>query len=159
MILPIVCQALVEISVFFLGDVIGITSPDWLGLVELLIFGIFLLNLFGLFGFRLRLLLILFDLFNLWLVLFCRLFFFFSLIIGHLLLFLLGHHQIDGVSDELRVLLHNLLDLLFLQKLGLVILKVENDSGSSGKVGDGIGIQSAHSEASSSSRLPLIMIV
>ena len=37
MILPIVCQALVEISVFFLGDVIGITSPDWLGLVELLI--------------------------------------------------------------------------------------------------------------------------
>ena len=37
MILPIVGQALVEISVFFMGDIIGITGPDWLGLVKLLI--------------------------------------------------------------------------------------------------------------------------
>jgi len=37
MLLPIVRKSLVEGSVFILGDVIGLSHPDWLGLVEDLI--------------------------------------------------------------------------------------------------------------------------
>ena len=34
---PVIGQGLVELAILFLGDVIGISSPDWLGLVQFLI--------------------------------------------------------------------------------------------------------------------------
>ena len=45
---PIVGQALVEGGVVFLGDVVGVASPDGLGLVKLLVGGLLLLDLLGL---------------------------------------------------------------------------------------------------------------
>lgn len=45
---PIVGQALVEGGVFLSGDVLGVTSPQRLGLVELLILSCLLLDLLGL---------------------------------------------------------------------------------------------------------------
>ena len=46
--LPVVGQALVEGGVLFLVDIVGVTSPDGLGLVELLVGGLGLLDLLGL---------------------------------------------------------------------------------------------------------------
>jgi hypothetical protein len=43
MLLPVVGERLVELSIFFLGDIVGVTSPDGLGLVQLFIFGVGLL--------------------------------------------------------------------------------------------------------------------
>ena len=44
MILPVVGEGLVELSVLVLRDVIGITSPQWLRLVQLLVLQVFLLD-------------------------------------------------------------------------------------------------------------------
>lgn len=66
MIFPVVGKALVEFGVFLVRDVIRISCPNWLGLVQLLIFRVFLLNL-------LRLLLILcIGLFLLFILLICK---------------------------------------------------------------------------------------
>ena len=40
-----------------------------------------------------------------------------------------SYEERDGVTDELRVLLHNLLDAAFLNVLDLVILQVQDDLG------------------------------
>jgi hypothetical protein len=37
MIFPVVGQALVEFAIFFLGNIIGVACPNWLGLVQFLI--------------------------------------------------------------------------------------------------------------------------
>ena len=62
---PIVRQALVEGSVLLLGDIAGVTSPDRLRLVELLVGDFLLLDLLGL----LLLVLIFVNLFDLGLLL------------------------------------------------------------------------------------------
>ena len=43
MLFPVVGQALVELAILFLADVIWIPCPDGLGLIKLFIFGVFLL--------------------------------------------------------------------------------------------------------------------
>ena len=43
MFFPIVGKGFVKFAIFFLRDIIGIASPDGLGLVKLFIFGVFLL--------------------------------------------------------------------------------------------------------------------
>jgi hypothetical protein len=48
MVFPVICQALVESTVFISCDVLRITSPNRLGLVELLVRGLLLLDLLGL---------------------------------------------------------------------------------------------------------------
>jgi hypothetical protein len=50
MVFPIVGQALVEGTVFLGSDVLRVTSPDGLGLVELLVLDGLLLDLLGLLG-------------------------------------------------------------------------------------------------------------
>ena len=65
MLFPVVGQALVERGVLLLGDIRGVTRPDWLGLVELLVLNGLLLDLLGL----LLLLLVLVDLLDLGLLL------------------------------------------------------------------------------------------
>jgi len=62
MVFPIVGQALVEGAILFCSDVRWVTSPDGFRLVELLLGGLYLLDLFG---FLLFLLLFVVDLLNL----------------------------------------------------------------------------------------------
>jgi hypothetical protein len=62
MVLPVVGQRLVERTVLLLGDIAGVASPDGLGLVELLVDNLLLLDLLGL---LLVLILVLIDLFDL----------------------------------------------------------------------------------------------
>ena len=64
---PIVRQALVECTILFLSNVVGVTRPDGLGLVQLLVGGLQLLNLLGL---LLLLLIFVLDLLDLGLILF-----------------------------------------------------------------------------------------
>ena len=45
MVFPVISQALVERTVLFWGDIIGITSPNWLCLVQLLVSSLLLLDL------------------------------------------------------------------------------------------------------------------
>lgn len=66
MVLPVVGQALVERTVLLNGDLGGVTSPDGLGLVELFIGGLGLLDLLGLL--LLGLVLLIIDLLDLGLV-------------------------------------------------------------------------------------------
>lgn len=47
---------------------------------------------------------------------------------SYLVPFLLDE-ELDGIANELRVLLHDLLHASFLQVLGLVLLQVEGDLG------------------------------
>lgn len=49
MVFPVVGQALIERTVLFGGDVRGVAGPDGFGLVELLVGGLGLLDLLGLF--------------------------------------------------------------------------------------------------------------
>jgi hypothetical protein len=75
MVLPVVGQALVERAILISRDIAGVASPDWLGLVEDVVLSRRLLDLFGL---LLLLLVLVFDLLNLWLIailLFLRLLF------------------------------------------------------------------------------------
>jgi hypothetical protein len=86
MVLPVVRQALVERAVFFGSDVVGIARPDGLGLVELLVRHLFLLDLLRLL-FLWLVLLVLYLLDLRLLVIFVRLLllFFLSIILDFLL--------------------------------------------------------------------------
>jgi hypothetical protein len=81
MVFPIVGQALVEGAVLFWSDVRWVTSPDGFRLVELLVGGLLLLDLFG---FLLFLVLFIVDFLNLGLLFFI---FFFLLLFLLLLVF------------------------------------------------------------------------
>ena len=41
---PVVCQGLVKLAVLLLRNVVRVASPDGLGLVQLLVFGVLLLR-------------------------------------------------------------------------------------------------------------------
>merc|ERR1719370_1130755 len=49
MILPVVGERLVELTVLLVGNIIRRSGPDWLGLIQLLVFAVLLLDLFLLF--------------------------------------------------------------------------------------------------------------
>ena len=126
MVLPVVGQRLVELSVLVLADIVGVASPDGLGLVQLLVDRVLLLD-------RLLLLLVLFlvsififtNIFNFGLLVLGSLVFlllFLGLIIAHLLVALLLNQKLDWVANELGVLLDYFLDLFLLQVVGLILL-------------------------------------
>merc|ERR1711988_1599313 len=135
--LPVIGEGLVELSILLAGNVVRRPCPDGLGLVKLLILSVFLLD-----GFLFLLVLVFLvglvirsNILNLRLVVLFLLISFLlllvSLIIADLLAPLLLDQESDGVSDELRVLLDNLLDLLLLEELSLVFLHMKNDLGTS----------------------------
>merc|ERR1711868_277669 len=153
--LPVIGKWLVELSILLAGNVVRRPCPDGLGLVELLILSVFLLD-----GFLFLLVLVFLvglvirsDILNLRLVI---LFLLISLIIADLLAPLLLDQESDGVSDELRVFLDNLLDLLLLEELSLVFLHMKNDLGTSAHW---LSSVSPDGERSSSGRLPDILLV
>merc|ERR1711976_215313 len=134
--LPVIGQRFVELSILISRDVIRRPGPDWLGLVQLFILRVLLLDglLFLLIFVFLVGILILSDILNLWFILLSLLSFLLlilSLIITDLLFSLLLDQESDGVTNELRVLLDNLLDLLLLEVLCLILLHVQDNLGSS----------------------------
>lgn len=99
-VLPVIGQALVELSIFLVGDVIRVPGPDGLGLVQLLLVNILLLDFFllllvfilGRVLFIIRAYILNFGLvlsFLLLLFLFLLFFFVFSLVVTDLLVTLL----------------------------------------------------------------------
>merc|ERR1712126_166236 len=165
MVFPVVGQALVKVSVFFLGNVVGVTGPDRLRLVQFLVFDVFGLDLFRLLLILLVLVIFVFVILHfldlgLFLLAFFLLFllrFFFRLFIFHFFLLLFGHGQLDGITDELRVLLHDLLYFLLFDVLGHVFLKMEDYLGPASKVGrfvDGLD-----SKGAAGRRFPFVPII
>jgi hypothetical protein len=153
-VLPVVGEGLVEGTVLLGGDVLWVAGPDWLLLVELLLLDLGLLDLLGLW---LLLLLIVIDLLDLGLLLVTLLLLGLSLLIWNLSLGLLEDVEVDWVGNELGVLLDDLLDLSLVQVVHLLILKVEDDLGTTtelltlGVLGEG--------EGSTSGGLPNVLLV
>ena len=73
------------------------------------------------------------------------------------LLNLLGDRQLNGVGDELGVLLDDLLDALLLEVLGLVLLEVEADLGTTAE--RGVGGIGGDGEGATGGRLPDVLLV
>jgi len=134
-VLPVVGDGLVESAILFGGDVIGLAHPDGLLLVELFPLVGHLLDLlgllflfFGFFGFI--------NLFDLWLI---TIFLLFAFLFGFLLLFGIGVSdflfgalltvELDRETDELGMLLDEVLKAALLEVLGLILLHVKNDLG------------------------------
>ena len=160
--LPVVCQTLVEGYILFRGDVLRVPRPDGLGLVELLVFDGCLLDLL--------LWLVVVDLLD-FSPLFATLFDLFVIVdllneqlaersqilhASHLLNFL-RDSQLDGVRDELGVLLDNTLDPLLLEVLKLIIFQVESDLCATSKW-KAVGIR-GNREGSSTGRFPGVLFV
>ena len=143
-VLPVVGERLVEGGVLLLGDVGGVASPDGLGLVQLLLLDLALLDGLGL---LLLLLLVLVDLLDLGLLLLILVLglLLLGLLVGDLGLGLLQDVEVDGVGDELGVLADDLLDAALVQVVGLLLLEVEDDLGTAtdlltlGVLGEGEG--------------------
>jgi len=126
-VLPVVGQALVELSLFFLGDVRRLALPNGLVLVDLLVLMVHFLDLLGLL--LVFLLALLLDLAFFVFVFFCLFLLLFVIIICDLLLLRLLAEELDGELDELRVLADDVLQLLLVKLLQLVVLHVQDHSG------------------------------
>ncbi len=155
-VLPVVGERLVEGSVLLLGDVLGVASPDGLLLVELLLLDLSLLDLLGL-GLLLLLLLLVIDLLDLGLLVVIDLLDLLGVLIGDLLLGLLLDVKVDGVRDELGVLLDDLLDLALVEVVGLLILQVEDDLGAAGDL-LAVGVRD-DSEGTTGAGLPDVLLI
>ena len=113
MVLPIVGQTLVEVGVFFLGNIFSLSHPDWLGLVKFLQFS------GNFFNFLFLLVVFLdFDVFLLILFLFIVRDFFFGCLLDL---------EIDWESDEFGVLLDQILQFSFFKEFNVVALDAEDD--------------------------------
>merc|ERR1712238_405164 len=128
-VLPIIGQALVERRVLLIRHVFRLAHPQGLVLVQLLPLVGYLLHLLRLllFGLLLFLLIDLFDLGLVAILLFILLLLLLVLRVGHLLLLGLLNVQLNWETDELGVLLHQILHAAPLQKLRLVFLQIAND--------------------------------
>lgn len=177
-VLPVVGERLVEGGILLLSDVLGVASPDGLLLaekrkkrkvrkkhlhnlvgkagilLELLLLSLDLLDLLGL-GLLLLVLLIVLDLLDLGLLV-VTLLDGLGLLIGDLDLGLLLNVEVDGVRDELRVLLDHLLDLGLIEVISLLILEVEDDLGAAANGGAVVG---GDVESATSAGLPDVLLV
>lgn len=130
MFLPVVCEGLVEVNVFLLGDIFRLSHPEWLGLVlhfelcvdffDLLFLLVLLVVVFLFLDFDVVLLLLLFSLLLI------------VLLIGDFLLLSLLDLELNWERNELRVFLDQFLDALLLQELQVIVLDVKNNLSSSG---------------------------
>ncbi|KAG8231718.1 hypothetical protein J437_LFUL013180 [Ladona fulva] len=149
-----------QLSVLLLADVIRIASPDGLRLVQFLILSILLLHGLLFLSFLLSTLLIVLHILNLWLVFFLAFLFLFLflllLVVRDFLVPLLLHQQLDGITDELRVLLYNLLYLSLLQEFRLVFFEVKSDHRATTKWLSWIW---SHCEGPTGRRLPDVLLI
>jgi len=128
-VLPVVGKALVELRLFFPGDVRRLALPNGLVLVDLLVLVVHLLDLLGLL--LLLLLALLLDLafiFFFVLVLLWFLLLFVIIVCDFLLLGLLAE-ELDRELDELGMLADDVLQLLLVKLLQLVVLHVQDNTG------------------------------
>mmetsp|Transcript_29164 Transcript_29164/g.51583 ORF Transcript_29164/g.51583 Transcript_29164/m.51583 type:complete len:227 (-) Transcript_29164:200-880(-) len=119
------------------------------------------LYLLSLFLFSLGLLLLV-NLFDLWLItflLFLFLFLLFLLRIRHLLLFGFLNIELDREANELRVLLDQILEAALLEELRLVLLEVANHFGSTFHLTVHHLCILLNSEGTTSSRLPDVLLI
>merc|ERR1719411_1443316 len=115
---------------FFLTDIIGISGPDGLSLVKLFIFGVFFLNCLFLFLVFIFIgILILSYILNLWFFAFFFIVFLFLLffVIGYFFVTFLFDQEFDWVSNELGVLLDDILNSLFFNIVSLIFFQVQYD--------------------------------
>lgn len=158
MVLPVVREGLVEGGILLLGDIRRVAGPDGLGLVELLLLDLALLHSLGLLLLLLLLLLLVIDLLDLGLLLLILfLLGLLSLLVRNLLLSLLQDVEVDGVGDELGVLANNLLDTALVQVVGLLILQVQDDLGTTAELLT-LGIL-GEGEGATSGRLPDVLLI
>mmetsp|Transcript_37327 Transcript_37327/g.63550 ORF Transcript_37327/g.63550 Transcript_37327/m.63550 type:complete len:312 (+) Transcript_37327:1261-2196(+) len=128
MLLPVIGDGLVEGSVLILSDVIRLAHPDGLHVVEVFPLVAYFLNflcLLLLLGF-----LFVIDLFNLWLIIVTLILVVIIIIISDLLLSCLFSVKFDREANELRVLLHKVLNPLLLQVFAHVLLHVKHNASS-----------------------------
>merc|ERR1719424_2423 len=120
-VLPVVRQGLVESSVLLVGDLLGLAHPQWLVLVQLfpIVGDLLLLLLLGFVNLLDLRLVTLLTLFLLLLLVLLR--------VSHLLLVGLLDVELDRETDELGVLLDQVLKAALLQELGLVLLERKDD--------------------------------
>jgi hypothetical protein len=150
--LPVESERLVEGDVLVLGNVIGLAHPDGRVLVESLelvgdLLDLLVLLLLGLVLLNLRLVVLL--LLSIILLLGGLIVGVSDLLVGGLLA-----HELDGEANELGVLLDEILDAALLNELGLVLLKVENDLGTTGKRIRVVGLDG---ESATGVGLPLVL--
>mmetsp|Transcript_16694 Transcript_16694/g.19334 ORF Transcript_16694/g.19334 Transcript_16694/m.19334 type:complete len:219 (-) Transcript_16694:257-913(-) len=156
MLLPVVGERFVERRVLLLRDLLWLSHPKRLGLVELLVDMGDLLDLL----FLLVLLLLLFLYF--WLVAFAFLLLCVLLVLvliirfGDFLLVGLLAEQFNGEANELGVFLDEILDAFLLQVLVLVFLQVEDDLGASLQW---LAVVWDHSEGAAGVGLPSVLVV
>merc|ERR1712127_731258 len=104
------------------------------------------------------LVLVLFVFVSLFLLLVFLLDLLFGLLVDDLTIALLLAEQLDGVADELRVLLDDLFDLFLVQVLDLVLLHVQHNFGSTAQRLV-VGGARADGEATSGRGLPHVLLV
>jgi hypothetical protein len=154
-VLPVVRDRLVEGSVLLGLDLSGVSGPQRLNLVKLLVLGDHLLDLLGL----LVLGVLVLDLLNLGVLIFgVGIELLLNLVgRGGIDLNLLGDNKLDGVRDELGVSLDNILDSLLLKVLELVLLHEESQNGTSAdSLVDGV---ESDGELTTGGRLPDVLLV
>eukprot|EP01137_Pigoraptor_chileana_P011499 Opistho-2@62467 len=151
MVLPVVRERLVERRILLRRNLIRVACPDGLRLVELLKLGRLLLDLLRLLVLAL---LVVLNLLNLALLLLLILV---LLLVADVLLRLLDDLKLDRVANELRVLFHDLLDLLLLGVLELVLLHLKDEHRAAAETGS-LGVD-LDGEAATGRRLPDILLV
>merc|ERR1719326_157000 len=155
-VLPVVRERLVEGGVLLLRDLVGLAHPDGLLAVEVvpLVRDLLdLLRLLLLFGFGLV------DVLDLrGVVVLVALLLVIIIIIRDLLLLRLLHVQLDGEADELRVLLHEVLEAALLEVLGHVLLHGEDDARAAADA-LGLGRVRRHREGAAGRGLPRVLLV
>jgi hypothetical protein len=148
MVFPIVGEGFIEGRVLFLGDGFWLSHPDGLGLVEtfvlsgdfldLLLLLVFLLLFFRDVDFVFLLVLLVFR---------------FFFIVRDFLFVGLFDEELDGETNELRVLLDDVLDSSLFEEFEVVALELEDDSGTSLEL-DGVIIVVVDGEGTSGSGFP-----
>mmetsp|Transcript_1462 Transcript_1462/g.2800 ORF Transcript_1462/g.2800 Transcript_1462/m.2800 type:complete len:312 (+) Transcript_1462:1404-2339(+) len=154
MLLPVIGDGLVEGSVLILSDVIRLAHPDGLHVVEVFPLVAYFLNflcLLLLLGF-----LFVIDLFNLWLIIVTLILVVIIIIISDLLLSCLFSVKFDREANELRVLLHKVLNPLLLQVFAHVLLHVKHNASSTAQSRI---ISLRHGETSSSLGRPEVAFI
>jgi len=114
MVFPIVGEGFVEGGVFFFGDLVGFSHPDWFIFVYCFEFLVNFLNFSG----SLFLFLFFFDFDIFTFFLFLRFFFFF--IISDFLFSGLFYLNLDFKTDKFRVLFDKFLESLFFKEFKIV---------------------------------------
>merc|ERR1711874_901609 len=128
MFFPVIGYRFVESDIFILSDFIWLSHPDWLHVVQVFPFVAHFLNLLSLLFF-LRFVFV--NFFHLWLIIITLFFLVVIFIIGNFLFGSLFSVKFDWESNEFRMLLHKILNSLFLKVFTHIFFQMKNDTSTS----------------------------